>query len=1190
MPKHLYLPEVDGNISEPPTAGTWHDNGRKALRAVGDGIVLASDAVSRGVSSVPDVWARPLLFQSALRPGSKHPLRAQLLQEWRGLLSLLALQELRPYELTVAPVALDGGTFANALRRLCPAPVRLERGRGSHDGAYEWTDVLLVRCEGIPVGAFSPTTLVYTGADYAPRLRAAERVELKDANGLLAPPGPDRPQDLLYVASWVAQLQSRLNGRDGALAAVLDTGADDETAKAAITAINALLDEWLASMRADLGLRPTDRIEAHAVELASELKEVQPPASFLGSYRVYQELLRPLRQKAGGGGPPSAMLLNGQRQNGRYAALVLVTPHLLQTNDEVWASRRLANLGSDAAAAIDRHFAAASGTTLDGADLWKSHNAAWVRPELYFLTDTLAAGEDGAPLLADAGWQELNGTVNETRHLLLPFRREILDYFSPTDVRDLLRPKFIPDRSGGITFEFTLPVVGRAEGERVRRTYRDGARGPGEGRIVNAALPAAQLFPRYLGSTWRRYYLFHADADRVTLDPVVGRAGEAPARAERTHAAAESRAGGFVRAVQLTGDDPFPEALTVAAAGRAGEALGLVLVPRPAEPPGLAGQWFVGIDFGTSNTNVFRQGRGFDTAKPWRFAFDQYLLDVTPNRPGGGRAALEEWFVPATGVDLPIPTFLRVFEESQRDHPLLDYFIYFPRAGSYRLPRNLHTSIKWENEQGQNTGAFLESLLLLLLVEVAAQRVKTIDVACSYPKAFTALQIDHFKSKWERALKRLLVDDPVLHARYRGGGWAADEGASGVPPAARLEVVGPAFEVEGIAAGEFFASEKTIPNVRDRADKSLVAVCLDVGGGTTDISIWHRNAIVFDASVLLAGRDIARLLQANLRVARVLFSDAALQALSERENDAEQFAACLNVVLRDKKEDDRIREMLSERWNSPELKWLRRMLAVHFGAVAFYTGALLGAANERLSGQVAEEVREHGVTLHWGGNAAKFVNWIDSGRPSEDGVASQLLNALLFNSLGDVGIELDEVPPAQKQSPGHKSEAAGGLVVIRSTRDLRASANNRAVTASPKGMYGMKPAMDEEDGGVFRGAGIISGENIELTTGPVGHLGALTEQSLFDQHQTRFVRTRGERLARFVEVINYFAVEFGLLTDDTRIVLDGHRSYHTEITKRVRGRFRHAETLGAGHRLVEPVFVQEVKLLLELLRTDSDLL
>ena len=190
MTSHLYLPEFKANIGRPDRPGVWHGYDPKILRGVGGGIVVGDADAARGVSSVPDVWARPLLFQNALPPDSGHPMRERLLQEWRGLLSLLALHEIQPYELQVTPVPLDGGTFANALRRLSPAPVALE----GNDTRYEWTDLLLIRCEGIPVGAFSPTTLVYTSADYGRRLLAEPRVSLKGADGLLAPPGPTTPR------------------------------------------------------------------------------------------------------------------------------------------------------------------------------------------------------------------------------------------------------------------------------------------------------------------------------------------------------------------------------------------------------------------------------------------------------------------------------------------------------------------------------------------------------------------------------------------------------------------------------------------------------------------------------------------------------------------------------------------------------------------------------------------------------------------------------------------------------------------------------------------------------------------------------------------------------------------------------------------------------------------------------------
>ena len=94
MPKHLYLPKVAGGVGEPPEAGVWHGYSRGVLRTVSDGIVVGQGAVDRGVSSVPDAWARPLMFQGALRSGSGHPLRDRVVQEWRGLLSILALHKL----------------------------------------------------------------------------------------------------------------------------------------------------------------------------------------------------------------------------------------------------------------------------------------------------------------------------------------------------------------------------------------------------------------------------------------------------------------------------------------------------------------------------------------------------------------------------------------------------------------------------------------------------------------------------------------------------------------------------------------------------------------------------------------------------------------------------------------------------------------------------------------------------------------------------------------------------------------------------------------------------------------------------------------------------------------------------------------------------------------------------------------
>ncbi|HEY0777746.1 MAG TPA: hypothetical protein VGD56_07245, partial [Gemmatirosa sp.] len=540
MPKHLYLPEVDGNIGEPPVAGVWHGYQRRLLRSVADGIVVGQGAVDRGVSSVPDAWARPLMFQNAIRPisgapGSGHPMRARVVQEWRGLLSLLALHKLQQYDVDVVPVVLTAPRagadatpeFVRALLRLLPAPVALERGKP----AYEWSDTLLIRYDGIAVGAFSPTTLVYSAVDYNRRL-ARTTLNLKDAAGFLAPPSADQREELLYVAEWVEQLHDRLNAPGNPAAAVLDTASTDPRVKDAVGLINALLDEWLGELRATLGVRRGERLDAPEVEVDPETSEVRPAAPFLDRYRVYQALLHPLRRSAAGAGVASSdLLLDPRRNRSGRDHVVVITPALLRTNDRIWQSRRLVHLGGDAARALEEYFDAPQGwgQQVEREDL-RPANAIWIRPERYFLTDTLSATDDGSAFLAPE-WQALNGE----QQLLLPFNARILDFFSPTDVRELLQPEY-RKVDNGVTFTFQLPVRGRTE--RVQKTYRYRNAGPGEGTIVPlAAVPPVQLFPRYVDANWRRYYVFQGGADRVTVHPVLDGACTVT---ERTHASPES--------------------------------------------------------------------------------------------------------------------------------------------------------------------------------------------------------------------------------------------------------------------------------------------------------------------------------------------------------------------------------------------------------------------------------------------------------------------------------------------------------------------------------------------------------------------------------------------------------------------------------------------------------------------------
>jgi hypothetical protein len=256
-----------------------------------------------------------------------------------------------------------------------------------------------------------------------------------------------------------------------------------------------------------------------------------------------------------------------------------------------------------------------------------------------------------------------------------------------------------------------------------------------------------------------------------------------------------------------------------------GDAWGLILVERPPQDTqGLSKTWRVGIDFGTSNTNVFRQSSTADQAERWTFDFPKYLRRLTASPYDTREEFLKAFFLPDRAVDLPIPTALRIFDDSRKEHPLLDYFIFFTTA--YQLPGNVKTNIKWDEERERKTEYFLESLLFLILVETTAERIAEVQLACSYPKAFSDENLSVFKGEWERTFKKLLEgSERVLDRKQQAG--ATNKITIVSDDRSEIE---PEYEIEGVAAGQYFADPRTIQNPKDRANIQTAAVCLDVGG------------------------------------------------------------------------------------------------------------------------------------------------------------------------------------------------------------------------------------------------------------------------------------------------------------------------------------------------------------------------
>ena len=70
---------------------------------------------------------------------------------------------------------------------------------------------------------------------------------------------------------------------------------------------------------------------------------------------------------------------------------------------------------------------------------------------------------------------------------------------------------------------------------------------------------------------------------------------------------------------------------------------------------------------------------------------------------------------------------------------------------------------------------------------------------------------------------------------------------------------------------------------------------------------------------------------------------------------------------------------------------------------------------------------------------------------------------------------------------------------------------------------------------------------------------------------------------RFVDVLNFFGIKNGLFTEDTKVNLG---EYEKRIIRDgVRKEFIKMESMKEGKRLIEPIFIMEIKLLFEILKS-----
>ncbi|MBK7957602.1 MAG: hypothetical protein IPK03_05490 [Bacteroidetes bacterium] len=562
--KHLFLPKIltGANIDEPVANAIWEDKSKKIILSISDGIEIDESAHTRGVSSIPDIYARPLTFLSALRTET-HPLRKTILQEWKGLISLLALHKVKPdlNNLTITPVNLNDEKFSKALKNLAPRKVRLQR----NGIEYSWTDILLIKFDNIPIGAFSPATLVYTSADYnANDDLKGKLVSLRDNRGYLKPPSDKR--DLEYIGEWLEWFTRGFNQ-------FANTDEDKITGDHKYAGdLNKLLDSWLLEIKQELGIGSNESIDGGKVKIGNDTIEI-PPSSFLPKYDIYNLLLTPLvnDETYAAGLYKSDYAIKLLRKTSGYSEVVVITPALLAQDRDLWDNTKPSGLNKDTTSLIQSFFKEGWGTKIGNINLQQS-NAIWIRPELYFLTNTLLRAKNGDIL--SEGEKYLN--ANNTNYIL-PFRQEILQYFSPDEIRDVIKPRF-ESKDEKIVFAFDLPLADNTSIE-VKKIYKSKGvdLSSGEGQITETEVPVLEIFPNYLGEFWCQYFVVNSVTDGIEVSTVNYSPDSTLNSASAIHSYEEGDKTFKAVTTKLSGINPFPEGFALK---KLTQELGLILIKK----------------------------------------------------------------------------------------------------------------------------------------------------------------------------------------------------------------------------------------------------------------------------------------------------------------------------------------------------------------------------------------------------------------------------------------------------------------------------------------------------------------------------------------------------------------------------------------------------------------------------------
>ena len=516
--------------------------------------------------------------------------------------------------------------------------------------------------------------------------------------------------------------------------------------------------------------------------------------------------------------------------------------------------------------------------------------------------------------------------------------------------------------------------------------------------IIIDQLPVVEIWPSFVSQSWHLYYTFSEFKGPLTFRPYYVQ-GNPPITFQET-----DERGQILR--EVSESPSFPEFLLVYLSspthgGNRDEEVGLLIPDLKSTPSQQETDFHIGVDFGTTNTTVYMR-KGNDIPRPMDFRVSSH--QITGSESNLRANSLYRYFYASEVEKPPFLSFFRIRPGGWSGgtiQPVREGHVFFfnEKYNWQELidANDLSTRLKWGTDRKPVVLAYLKQLCVQCAAEAIMQGAGSLSWHYSLPTAFSQLVVGEFHSIW------LLIRSVI-------------EGIVDIP------CQEPSRQTESVAVARYFAALEG----PGKAFPAVGALFIDIGGGTSDISIWQDRKLLLQSSIRLSGREIFLhpLFQMRARILPLLKRDiiddsSRLKMLSL--SSEEKFAAAVDAILRTRGSE--IRSWLAVAPEDLSFQRFTGHIVLALCGLFYYAGLML----RHLETRATNSYRAADMpSIHLCGNGSKLIQWVTSGSYIPQMPVARLLRRMLTEgaawnvpSRGDFRIEI---------SPQPKAEAAYGLV------------------------------------------------------------------------------------------------------------------------------------------------------------------